>query len=475
MEDGRVDVLRTAIVLVLLLALGYGVWVVLNHDGEVESPSDFPWGGEVAVESPPPFEPPADGDVAQGAALNGPVGFAAGPTASDSSTQTSPYEANPVDSARVDSTPPYASQVGATGQVATTQGSSDSSYPPPPPGFGSETDGDQGPGLVASPAPSLGVAGESYRSDIPDTTESPNRDLPNSSFPATGNVDHSSHDHAHDHVANSSDAASGDTGPAKSVYGGATAVESVAESTAPNDRQAAPSTQTSSFRVAMQTAQQQIKDKQPNDALYTLSLVFGDPGLSASEKRELLARLDPLAGQVIYSTRHLLEPAYQVQRGEDLFEIAKQMKVPHQLLQNINGIKDPSLLRSGSTLKVVRGPFRAEVDLSRNELILFLGKLYAGRFPVTVGNEPAPRMGEFEVRGKEEGKSYYGPTGATFEVNHPNNPYGRHWLDLGSQLCIHGTSSVGDNHAMGCVSLSPIDARDVYGILSVGSRVIFRR
>ena len=451
MEDGRVDVLRTAIVLVLLMALGYGVWVVLDHDDSVEDPPvDWEISGPLAEgeEGDRPFAPPPNGGVAQGgvaqggvaqggaaqgASLGSPAGYAQTPSSDDSSTNdsatTSGYAA--------DSSPAYANQV--------TTPTAESSFPPPPPGFGGETASDSAAGFGAENGSTL-----------------PEPALPD---PALAEHGHSHPDHG-----------------APSVYGADTSKAAI-----PNEHSASPTAvateepaatsaaPASTFQVAVETAQRQIKEEQPYDALYTLSLIFGDPGLSADESRTLYGMLDPLAGKVIYSKEHLLEPGYQVQRGEDLFAIAKRMHVPHQLLQNINGIKDPTLLRAGSTLKVVQGPFRAEVDLSSNELILFLGKLYAGRFPISVGNEPAPRPGEFEVRGKETGKAYYGPSGATFEVNHPNNPYGRHWLDLGSQFCIHGTSSIGENHAMGCVSLSPVDAGDVFGILSVGSRVLFRR
>jgi hypothetical protein len=46
-------------------------------------------------------------------------------------------------------------------------------------------------------------------------------------------------------------------------------------------------------------------------------------------------------------------------------------------LQRINGVKNPEFLVPGTRLKVVRGPFRGEVDLAHHEFTLYLNRLYA--------------------------------------------------------------------------------------------------
>ena len=77
-----------------------------------------------------------------------------------------------------------------------------------------------------------------------------------------------------------------------------------------------------------------------------------------------------------------------VRRNESLDEIAERYNVPLELLQKINGIDNPEVLVPGTELKVVTGPFRANMDLPGQELTLFLNGLYAGRFPITIGREP---------------------------------------------------------------------------------------
>ncbi len=153
----------------------------------------------------------------------------------------------------------------------------------------------------------------------------------------------------------------------------------------------------------------------------------------------MLDLLDPLAGRVIYSREHLVAPPYMVRRNETLADIAQQYNVPMELLQKINGIETPNVLVPGTELKVVTGPFRAEVNLPAQELTLFLNGLYAGRFPITIGRDPAPVVGDFKVREKREDRDYFSMEGRKIPAGNPANPFGSVWLDLGREVCIHGS------------------------------------
>lgn len=222
-------------------------------------------------------------------------------------------------------------------------------------------------------------------------------------------------------------------------------------------------------------AQESLKTGDFRQALATLSSVYEDPRLSHQERQRLLDSLDPLAARVIYSNEHLLEPAHEVRRGDTLMTVAEKYNVPWQLLRNINGIADPEFLVPGSKLKVVRGPFRADVDAATQEMTIYLQKLYAGRFPLSVGNDPAPRQGDFEVQRKDVGRQFYATNGVVLPAGDPRNPYGRCWIDLGGNVSIHGTAlEAGGPTTAGCISLSPRDAEDVFAILSIGSRVTIR-
>ncbi len=226
---------------------------------------------------------------------------------------------------------------------------------------------------------------------------------------------------------------------------------------------------------AIRTADRQYAADQPAEALATLSLFYSTPGMTDEDRASLLGRLDPLAAIVIYSRKHLLEQPHRVGQAETLMEIAARYELPWQLLANINAIEDPVAVLPGTELKVVRGPFRAEVDLTRNELTIFLGELYAGRFPIAVGSAPAPQEGTYTVQDKQSARTFYDASGSPIPAGDARNPYGNVWLDLGKQLCIHGSPDRSEPTDQGCISLRGADADDLFGILSQGSSVTIRR
>ena len=226
---------------------------------------------------------------------------------------------------------------------------------------------------------------------------------------------------------------------------------------------------------AFRTADRQYADDQRKEALSTLSIFYNTPNLSGQERAGLLARLDPLAREVIYSKQHLLEKPYRVGQQETLVDVATKYEVPWQLLANINQVADPMTLLPGTELKVVSGPFRAEVNLSQQELTLFLGDLYAGRFPIAVGSDPAPNPGAFTVQDKQTEHTYYNRAGSPVLPGSEENPYGSVWMDLGGQICIHGSPDSNKPTNNGCISLADHFATDLYGILSQGSSVTIRR
>lgn len=230
-----------------------------------------------------------------------------------------------------------------------------------------------------------------------------------------------------------------------------------------------------SYENAKDLAMEQIDRRNLKDALATLSVFYNAPEITTEQRQDLLDLLDALSREVVFSRQHLLDMPYIVAPGETLEQVAKRYDLPPEILARINSIDTTTPLRSGEKLKVVPGPFRAEVDLVKNELTLFLGDLYAGRYPVTFGAEPSPSPGVFQVIDKQKNRNYYG-NGVQIQYTDPRNPFGGYWIDLGQELCIHGSSSSGQaDSKLGCISLSPMDANDIFGMLSRGSQVTIRR
>jgi lipoprotein-anchoring transpeptidase ErfK/SrfK len=416
-----VETIKTAVVVVLLLAVLYGVYVVLSKPDFTPPNQDWPT-GEIA---PPKLEMGRPADEGQLPAFSLPKddALAVAPT---------PIDENTVD---VPATPmvPQAHEPGPLPDLATIPGE--------------ESHVTDKAGAEASPMAEP-LTERSHYDPVPSPEPSPNPD---------------------NAVASAERGAPYPADPAAppeerpSVYG---------------DTGAAGESEFRSLRAfenAWNSALAQLDKAQWSEALLTLSLFYNNPELTGEERQRLIDLLDPLAGKVIYSPEHTLDAPYQVQANESLVDIAQRFRVPVQLLQNINGLQNPYAVQPGMALKVVPGPFRAEVDLKKSELVLFLGKYYAGRFPISVGRDPYPQPAPYAVQAKEIGRVYQSANGVQVAAGAPDNPYGNWWIDLGQGISIHGSPESLPTHGeLGCISLSTADAADIFGILSVGSQVLIR-
>ncbi len=142
-------------------------------------------------------------------------------------------------------------------------------------------------------------------------------------------------------------------------------VETPASSTAPKSDFAVTS---QSFENAKKQALEQAEKGKLKEGLQTLSLFYNSQELTAEQRSDLLDMLDTLAFEVIYSRRHLLDLPYPVAPGETLEEVAQLHEIPVDLLAKINGIADPANVAPGTKLKVMKGPFRVEVNVTSKEM-----------------------------------------------------------------------------------------------------------
>jgi len=232
------------------------------------------------------------------------------------------------------------------------------------------------------------------------------------------------------------------------------------------------------FAEIWRTSQGLLGDGRLADAHRLLSTYYDDPNLTDAETKQLRDTLDRLAGTVIYSQQHLLEPAYVVQAGEKLADIAKKYDVPTELLAKINGIENPASLAAGESLKVIRGPFDVMINAKKHELTLLLSGRYAGRFTIGVGQIPLTEN-YYYVKDKLTNPRYTGPDREVIEAGDPANPLGERLIALGDMAAIHGTNdprNIGRDGLKGCISLSRNDMEDLYDILSVStSKIILRK
>ena len=227
---------------------------------------------------------------------------------------------------------------------------------------------------------------------------------------------------------------------------------------------------TTSIELIEDQVEQRVKDLKYADALLLLSQLYGSPDVPPDRARKITEFLDKLAAKVIYSREHLLENPYRVQPGDTLETIAERYHVPALVLARINGIdsRDWQNLPPGKELKVLKGPFSAEISTDRSELTMKLAGRYAGRFSIALSSDVSQASGIWRVGDKRAAT----PGG---------NGTDKQWIQLSGErgnISMQGTSDAWGSTGSGgrnSIWLSDQDMDDVFGILSVGSNVIIQR
>jgi LysM repeat protein len=270
--------------------------------------------------------------------------------------------------------------------------------------------------------------------------------------------------------------------PITSSAGGSTAAAAAGTGASSANTSTSP---TAAFSAAWPAIQASLARNELAQAHKLLSPWYGHPALAPAEAEQVGKLLGQLAGTVVYSTEHRLEPPYTVRSGETLETIAMQHDVPWQLLAKINGIPAPNQVRPGQQLKVVRGPFSAVVDLRRNQLTLMVQGLYAGRFAASpLGGAMVPE-GDWIVSQKEAvpaTRTVYGAEPRAQAAGklilrdaaaRPDIPSGS--VVIGSKEAIDVRPGPQTQTVSYPLAVSPADAVELCDILSIGSRVTIRR
>lgn len=192
------------------------------------------------------------------------------------------------------------------------------------------------------------------------------------------------------------------------------------------------------------------------NAFVQLSRLYEHQELNKAEKASMMPLLDRLALNVIYSRNaHILEPSYIIRLGDSIDSIARTFDLSPALLMKINGLTGARPLEPGTELKVVVGHFDAKISAGRRELTLILGGLYAGRFPIALGERIEHLRGEFYVSSKTD-------------------TWNEKSLTLNNGVVFYGTDrpQPGDPLAT-TVRFTQQDAKELFDILTEGSVIVF--
>ncbi|MCH2132523.1 MAG: L,D-transpeptidase family protein [Phycisphaerales bacterium] len=213
-------------------------------------------------------------------------------------------------------------------------------------------------------------------------------------------------------------------------------------------------------------------------------------GLEASDARMMLGQINE---ELVFGPRVYPEDtwavSYEVRPGDSLSRIVstQDLEVDWRLLQYVNGMARPESLRVGQSIKLVRGPFHAEVDKATHRMDLYMGegpeRVFVRSYEVGLGAHDSTPLGRFKVK---KGRKVVNPTwvnpqtGEFYPADDPDNPLGEYWLGLAGldptnrderSFGIHGTiepDTIGTDASMGCIRLRDGEIDMVYAVLAEG-------
>jgi outer membrane protein assembly factor BamD (BamD/ComL family) len=230
-------------------------------------------------------------------------------------------------------------------------------------------------------------------------------------------------------------------------------------------------------------------------ALYHLARISYDAGDIEQARRNLMelmkrpesaARDDAefILGEI--NMRELRSPEqtanaelYTIKRGDSIWKLERQFKVPGDLIVGINRL-NPNALTVGQQIKIPRLDISLVVDKSRRTLTVRNQNAFLKKYRIGVNrDESVVRAGDLRVSAKfPKGIDYFDPdTNTNFKAGDPNHPLGLHYIQLRRDLGIHGTNDpaiIGTYMSRGTIALENQDIEELYGLVSVGTPVTIR-
>lgn len=250
---------------------------------------------------------------------------------------------------------------------------------------------------------------------------------------------------------------------------------------------------TDRVRLQLDTAQRMVDQNDRVAARRLLSKTLHNTEPSSRDAQRLRDALtdinDVLVFGPVVSPDDAMCEEYTIQSGDSLSRIAsrRELATHWKLTQRVNQISNPSRIRLGQTLKLVRGPFHAIVYKREHRMDIYHGSpndpaswLYIRSFNVGLGADNGTPVGTFTVStNKLENPGWVNPRNASesYTPDDPANPIGEYWLGIDgvgqyaplTGYGIHGTidpQSIGGDQSMGCVRLADGDIDIVYELLA---------
>lgn len=245
----------------------------------------------------------------------------------------------------------------------------------------------------------------------------------------------------------------------------------------------------------------QMSQGQLIDARSTLSAALFSGQLTAAEEATAVKALTSLAQQTIFSATICegdpIAYAYTVRPGDTLSSIQRRTGayLPPDLVEDINQI-DASQLTPGTVIKMLRGPFCAQISKHSYSLDVYLKagdqKIFVRRAKVAIGRNDGTPEGAFRIAGKAKHATWVPPKSmakkytAPVEWGQKGYPLGKdgyfmslRGIDANTRSVkgygIHGTndqSSIGKPRSHGCVRVGEKDIGTLFSLFTEGASLV---
>jgi hypothetical protein len=456
-----VESLKPLLLLIVLGGVGYGVYVALNHAPPPEFATIDPQWNRPADSGNPPNamgNRAPDGGTMNGNAMNsmppsngwqqGPAGNTNSGYAGGGDATNGSMPMNGMSGSGAVSSLPFG--FGASAARAAASNSMPQNSMPPAAGAPDYQAGN----VSAAAAGSFVAPNSGGQNSMP-----PNMTAPNSSAGSAGGAAaaQADFDGRYSGAMNSAP-------PNQAMSNQNMPNQAMSNQTVPSQNMAGPAADAQArhdYEASSRAAMTLLNQGQLVEALRELSRWYGQPVVPAEDEQRLVDLLGQLAGTVIYSRDPWLGPPYQVRVGDTLESIAQQYQIPWQLLAKINGIQNSNGLLPGEKLKIVHGPFQAQLNVRQGWLALFVDGLYAGRFRVETAGPIAKPDGAYPV--------------AKFTADQMGAGNRAPFISLGGDLHLRVPDDTQPPPGVTAVRISRQDMNDVFDMLSERSQVTILR
>lgn len=164
---------------------------------------------------------------------------------------------------------------------------------------------------------------------------------------------------------------------------------------------------------------------------------------------------------------------HEVQKGDNLFRLAKKYAVTPELIERVNHLSDEKL-RVGTKLKIPTVRLSILVDKSRNLLELKADNVLLKTYVVSTGENNCSPVGVFKITDKLVNPTWY-KAGAVVKSGSPQNVLGTRWMGITKKgYGIHGTTEpekLGKQVTAGCVRMRNDEVEELYALVPAGTEV----